>query len=215
MATPGSAFASCDSFHANVQAYDNSGSGYFGNFAHIYVNTSDTINGLNKAIGRTLLVFDNAQTGNVEFGWTANNGGYAKAVAASDYMVNGFTQPPNLFGSTYPLNMDTHYSFRIENANDIKIFRYYFDGQSSPIGYSPTMSFNEGYAVTNDERNTNCDTLYTDMTGLQDMISNGSWYDYNNFACWTNTSSGWYLHSAAGSTIDVNTTADQWGAPGC
>ncbi len=189
--------------------------GFFGDFAHIYVNTLKTINGLNDAIVRSLLIYNSAQTSNVEFGWTANNGGYSSGVPFSDYMVASATQKPTFFGSMYPLNFDVYYRFKIENVNDIGIFRYYFEGQTTPLGYSPTMSFNDGYALANSEHRNTCDTLYTDLTGLQDMISNGTWSNYSLIGCWYNTSNDWYIHLNSNSGITVNQTTDTWGAPGC
>lgn len=215
VATLGRASASCGGTHQNVMAYDNSGSGYFGNFAQVYVNTSSTIDSLHTFIFRSLFVYNYAQTSNVEFGWTAHNSVYSNAVPYSEYMVASTTQPPNFFGSQYPLNNGTHYRFRIENVGNIGIFRYYFEGQNTPIGYSPTMSFNSGYAVTNSEHYNTCDTLYTDMTGLQDMISNDTWFSYSKIARWCNSTTDWYLHDdTSSSDIYVNQTPDNWGGLG-
>ena len=187
-------FAACQSAHRNVMTFDNNGAAFFGNFAHVYVNTVNTISGLQNTIARTLSVWNGAETSNVEFGWTAHNGAYANAVPVSDYMVASTTQPPTLYGNSYPLNNNVYYRFKIQNVNSNGISRYYLDGQTSPIGYSPTMSFNEGYVTTNSEHYNTCDTMWTDMTGLQDNPSAGTWTNYSTISCWADTSSDWYVH---------------------
>jgi hypothetical protein len=198
--------ASCVTHHTNVQAYDSGGNDSFGEQANIYVNTYATLSTLQDAIARTILIWNDAQTSNVEFGWNDDNLGYDVPIVISDYEVQGTTQAPSAWPS-YPLSYNTSVNFRIENVGDRGIFRYVVGNEGSPIAYSPTMGFNEGWPVTNSEHYNNCDTLWTDMSGLEDQISVApeSWESYVSLNCWADTSvNDWYLHEVSSDEIQVN-----------
>lgn len=203
------ALNTCVNHHTNVEAYDASASNYYGNKGYVYINTSGALAGLKDAIWRSLFVISTTGTQDVEFGWTDNNSVYLAPTVASDYEVAGTTQPPS-FWPSFNLNTNSNVRFRIENLGGHGIFRYVVDGQTSPIAYSPTMSFNSGFAMANDEHYNNCDTLFTDMFSMQDQIGlNDTWGDWGSLACLVNTSvNAWYLHEVTGTELQVNQDAN-------
>jgi hypothetical protein len=201
-ATP--AFASCSSFHTNVDGYDTSGN-YYGNKAFIYVNTNTVINGLQSAIFRNLFVVSGAGD-DVEVGWTANNGGHSNPTVYAEWVNRGVDSGPQYY-TGYSLSTDTDYRFFAENVGHIDIFRFYVDGESSPFNYSPTMNFNTGEVLTNSEHYNTCDSLYTHMYALGHMRSDGSWHDYDNLACYYNNSGGnWLFEKNSNTELHVDQT---------
>lgn len=117
------------------------------------------------------------------------------------YWVDGGTPGQKIYKS---LSENTSYRFRVENDGHIEIFRFYFNGDSSPFKYSPTMNFNTGFPIGNSERYNNCDSLWTHMYDLSYQIADGSWSSsWGNWACWGNTSNGWYLHKDSDSELHV------------
>jgi len=215
VASQESALASCAAYHANVMSQDAANPDAFGNEGFIYVNTKSALLHLQDVIFRSLFIYPSAMT-NVEFGWTDNNGGYTTPTPYSDYTVHGMTQPPTFYGNyARILNYNTSVRFRIENTGGRGIFRYVIAEQPSPIGYSPTMTFNGGSALTNSEHHNNCGTLWTDMYSLQEQtqISPEIWSaTYFDLECWNNTSiNGWYLHKFSDGEVQVNQTVGGWG----
>jgi len=104
-------------------------------------------------------------------------------------MINGVTQNLTVLNYNPPYN--TSINFRIENVGGREIFRYVVDNQSSPIGYSPTMPFNGGYPVTDSEHRLSCDSLWTDISGLQEQTNYNpvTWStNYSDLECWRNDS---------------------------
>jgi hypothetical protein len=204
-ASTAAAANACVSHHANAEAYDAQGSVFWGTKGYIYINTQNTLSGLNDAIWRSFLDFSGNGTQNVEFGWTDHNGGYSSPTPGSDYMVATTTQPPS-FWPSFTLHYDSNVRFRIENLSNQGVFRYVIDGQSSPIAYSPTMNFNQGFAVTNSEHYNSCDTMWTDMFSLQHQYAiNPGWSDWANITCWADTSQNdWYVHAVSSTEVQVN-----------
>jgi hypothetical protein len=207
-ASTAAAANACVSHHTNVEGYDAQGSGFWGTKGYIYINTAGALTGLNDAIWRTFLVISGSQTQNVEFGWTDNNGGHSSPVPGSDYMVGGMTQPPS-FWPSFSLDYNSNVRFRIENLGNQGVFRYVIDGQSAPIAYSPTMTFDTGFTVANSEHYNSCDTLWTDMFSLQHQTAiNPAWSDWANIACWFSSSvNDWYLHKITSTEVQVDQNA--------
>jgi hypothetical protein len=210
---PISASASCSSDHENVEASDYEFFGAYGNKGYIYLNKEATLSNLNDTVGRTFAVVSDNGEQDVEFGWLDNDtiGGtdYTTPTPVSDYMIGGITQNPTPL-TGYTLSYDTDTWFRIDNVGGNEIFRYVIDGQSSPIGYSPTMNFNVGWPLTNSERYNTCDSLYTHQYDLSEDVSGGSdpvWQDYSTLECFANTSSDWYMHINSDTNLDVTQTA--------
>jgi hypothetical protein len=209
--------ATCASHHANVEAYDSGGNESFGEQANIYVNEYASLSSLQDMIARTIFLMNDAQTSDVEFGWVDDDYGYSDPVVVSDYMVQGTTQPPS-FWVSYSLSYDTTVNFRIENVGDQGVFRFVVADEGSPIAYSPTMGFNEGWPVTNSEHYNTCDTLWTNMSGLEDQYSLQPeiWESYVDVNCWNNTSvNDWYLQKVNSDEIQVNQNSggsqETWG----
>lgn len=203
------ALADCVSHHTNVDSTDPTRDGY-GNSGNGYINTQTTLSNLQAAIWRSFEVWNDAQTSYVEFGWTDKNGGYTTPTPASDYMVNGMVQPPK-FLPGQNLGYNTYDNFEVENYGAKEIFRYYIGG--TLIGYSPTMSYNQGPIVDNDEHYNNCDSLWTDAYALQDQTATPStWVNWGDVGCWANASvNDWYLHKVATTEFQVNQTVGGWG----
>lgn len=136
LVTAAPTLASCTTQHANVEAYD-SYSNHHGNRGNVWVNSSGVINNLQDALYRSLFI---AYDGNnwVEVGWGAgpNNitGNSGPTVYA--YWNNNGSPGQQIYKS---LSEDTYYTFTVENVGHIGIWRYYFDSESSPFAYSPTM----------------------------------------------------------------------------
>ncbi len=195
------ASASCTSQHENVNAYDKSGT-YFGNRGNIYINTSAVINSLHDALYRSLFIF--VDTKNVvEVGWGAgpnNITGHSNPTVYA-FWVNGGT--PGHFTYT-SVSEDTNRTFTVENVGHIEIFRFYFDGESSPFAYSPKMTFDFASPLTNSEHYNTCDSLWTHMYGLNYFQNDGTWSSsYGDLECAGNSAEGWYLHKDSNSELHV------------
>ena len=197
----------CVNHHANVASYDAQGPSFWGTKGYIYINTAGALTGLQNTVARTFLVYAGSYTADVEFGWVDNDGGYSSPTPVSDYMVAGTTQPPS-FWPTFPLHTNSNVRFRIENLGNQGVFRYVIDGRSSPIAFSPTMDFNQGFAVTNSEHYNSCDTMWTDMFSLQHQYAiNPGWSDWANITCFRVTDpsiNDWYLHAVTSTEVQVN-----------
>ena len=196
--------AACNSVHQNAEGYDNSYPRY-GNHGRIYVNTSATIGGLQAAIHRSLFVVGSFWENDVEVGWTANNGSHSGPTVFSEWVNRGSDSGPRFY-TGISLLYDTDYKFEVKNVGHVKIFRYVVDGESSPFDYSPTMNFNLGTIVTNSERRNTCDTMYTEMTSLGYIDSNGNLnFGYGHLACFYNPpANGWKLNIIDNQHIKVD-----------
>jgi|GEM_PF-2263355 len=211
------ALASCSASHDNIEAWDLAFYGAYGNRGSIYVNTDATLDNLNGIIARTFSVVSSNGMNDVEFGWADDIEGYNVPTVASDSEIGGNTATATMYPS-YGLSYDTDYRFRIENLGDHDIFRYVVDGQSSPIGYSPTMNFNVGFVLTNSEHYNTCDSLWTHQYGLNEQVTSGSspvWQSYTTLACFVNDSvPAWYLHVNSETDLQVTQTASGGIGPG-
>lgn len=199
LAVPAS--ASCISAHENVQAKDAGGFQY-GNRGNIYVNSSTVINSLQDSLYRSLMVFDNGSNF-VEVGWGAGphniTGNSGPTVFA--FWINDGVSGKKIWSS---LTTDTDRTFTVENVSQVRIFRFYFDGESSPFAFSPTMDFNYGLLAPNSEHYNTCDSLWAHMNGLNYFDASGNWsVSYGNLECWYNSSTGWYLYKNSDSELHV------------
>ncbi len=199
------ASASCTSAHQNVVADDVS-SGHYGNRGNIYVNTSSVINSLHNALYRSLFIQYDGKNW-VEVGWGAgpNNitGNSGPTVYA--YWVNKGTPGQHIYKS---LSEDTNRTFTVENAGHIEIWRFYFDSESSPFAYSPTMIFNSSTALANSEHYNTCDSLWTHMYGLNYFSSGGVWRSWGDLECSYNDSTGWYLYKNSNTELHVYSSSN-------
>src|SRR6266487_3699459 len=87
----------------------------------------------------------------------------------------GSTRGPQVSTSTSPLSEDTNRTFTVENAGHIEIWRFYFDSESSPFAYSPTMIFNSSTALSTSQLRTPCNSLWTHMYCLNYISSGAVW----------------------------------------
>lgn len=221
LASQAPALASCNFLHVNVEADITSTSFEYGTKGYIYVNTQTTLSNLHNTIGRTYALIDSSGLDDVEFGWadkiqTDNGHTYTTPIPASDYMINGVTATAHALTS-YTLTYNTDVRFRIENLGDNEIFRYVIDGQTTPIGYSPTMPFNRGFPLTNSEHYNTCDSLWTDMHSLSYQYNlTPTWYSWSITQCFANDSTdGWYLHLVSATEIQVNQSSTNGWGNGC
>ncbi len=197
------ASGSCTSAHQNVSALDADG-GRYGNRGNIYVNSGSVINNLHDALYRSLFVQYDGRNW-VEVGWGAGpnsiTGGGPTVYA---YWVNSGTPGQVIYKS---LSEGSNRTFTVENVGHVEIWRYYFDSESSPFAYSPTMIFNSSTISTNSEHYNVCDSLWTHMYGLNYFSSGGDWRTWGDLECNYNDSTGFYLHKVSNSEIYVNQTS--------
>lgn len=203
--SPAPARASCASAHTNVAGWDAAANRY-GNGGEIYVNTSSTLGSLQSSVFRSL--FDAYDTGNdVEVGWTDNNGGHQVPTVYAEWLNRGVDSGPQFY-TGYSLNYDTNYNFKVQNDGHLEIFRFYVDGQTTPLNYSPTMDFNLGAILTNSEHYNTCDSLWTHMYDLSYFNSAGNWVSgYGNlqeYSC--NSGGNWLLSIRSNSELYVDQT---------
>jgi hypothetical protein len=186
---PPAAYA-CGTAHENVEGYDYTDP-HYGNGGLQYVNTSSTLSTLHGPIFRSLFIW--SDSGNdVEVGWTDDNGGHNSPVVYAEWVNRGVDSGPQFY-TGYSLNYNTDYTFKVQNIGHQYIFRYYIDGQGTPFNYSPTMNFQQGYALSNSERHNNCgDSMWTHQYSLQYFSSSGSWNNYSSLAeYYCNATNGW------------------------
>ncbi|MGH3399250.1 MAG: hypothetical protein ACRDPO_31645 [Streptosporangiaceae bacterium] len=125
----------------------------------------------------------------------------------SDYLMDG--HEGNVVTLPYSPTENTDVRFRIENVGNNDIWRYVVDGQSSPIGYSPTMNFNYGNPHTNSEHYVSCDSLWTHMWNLEYAIDQTpDWSSsFQNLKCYLNDSvNDWLFDKISNSELQVNET---------
>lgn len=204
LGTAAPALAACTAHHTNVEGYDTAAIRY-GNSASIYVNTSSTVSSSVDSIFRSLFVSNGSFDNDVEVGWTANNGGHSGPTVYSEWVNRGADSGPQFY-TGYSLNYDTHYRFSVINVGHIDIFRFLVDGQSSPFNYSPTMNFNRGTVITNSEHHNTCDSMWTDMSGLEYFDSSGNYVSgYGNLACYYNGSiNDWLFNKISNTELKVD-----------
>ena len=138
----------------------------------------------------------------VEVGWGAGphniTGNAGPTVFA--YWWNSGT--PGQF--TYKsLTADQDYVFTVENVGQVGIFRFYFDNESDPFAYSPTMIFQSSTVLANSEHYNTCDSLYTHMYGLNYFSVGGDWRTWGDLECNYNDSTGWYLYKNSNTELHV------------
>jgi hypothetical protein len=107
------------------------------------------------------------------------------------------------------LKYDMSYGFAVDNVGHIKIFRFFFNGESSPFKYSPTMTFNTGQPIGNSERNNWCQSLWAHMYNLSDQTSDGSWETWDNWNWCLNSSARnkHYIHKDSATELHVTATS--------
>jgi hypothetical protein len=199
------AHSSCVTHHTNVEGEDAGENSAFGNKGRVYINTKAVIDSLQSSIFRSFFVVG-PPGWNVEDGWTANNGGQRAPQAYGDWEINGQTAAPTLSGQL--LGEDSDHDFRIENASDAKIWRFYTGSESSPFAFSPTMNFNDGTPFTNSEHYQNCDSLDGGMSNLSFAFTIENWTSgYDNLKCAFDNSSTWFFHKDSNSALNVNQTS--------
>jgi len=198
--------ADCDA-HANVNGYRLSY--HYGTFGHVYTNKQATVNQYDAPFIRSLFAYYDSNNW-VEVGWLAHDYGegsprvYAYWRNRGNYRSGG---PQFAYGV---LSYNDFYRFYVENVGHIEIWRFYFNGYTSPFTYTPTMNFDTAQPWGNSERW--CDyrvSLFTDMYGLNDYTSGGTWEDWDNWAGCINGSdrNKYYLHRISSTELLVNTNS--------
>jgi len=159
------------------------------------------INSLHDALYRSLFIQYDSHNW-VEVGWGAgpNNitGNSGPTVYA--YWVNKGTAGQKVYKS---LSEDTNKTFTVENVGHVEIWRFYFDSESSPFAYSPTMIFDSSTALANSEHYNTCDSLWTHMYGLNYFSVGGVWRSWGDLECGGNNSTGWYLYRNSNTELHV------------
>jgi hypothetical protein len=179
-------------------------SNHYGTRADVYVNTNSTVNAYDYGFVRSLgVISDNNNF--VEVGWSAHIAGTTSPQVFAEWNDRGTVGSFN-----YKLvNYGTNYGFTVDNVGHIEIFRFYFDGESSPFQYSPTMNFDTGEPLGNSERRNWCQSLYAHMYNLNDMTPSGSWETWDNWAGCKNTTSRnpYYMHKDSDTELHVTSSS--------
>ncbi|HEV2372741.1 MAG TPA: hypothetical protein VGS19_11280 [Streptosporangiaceae bacterium] len=186
--------------HQNVEADDNGpGQTAYGNQAMIATNGQGTLNGTRAQVSRSLFIW--FSPGNdVEVGWATGGSPMNEPTLYAEWVDNGQDSLQQWAG-TIGAGADWH--FEVDNAHGIGIFRFHFDGATRPFNYSPTMRFNQGWALTNSERRNTCDTLWTHFSSLQDQTSLTHWQPWAQLVCFADTAPGWNMAEISNSELFV------------
>jgi hypothetical protein len=199
-----SAASPCAANHVNVEG-DDYNAVHYGNLADIYVNTASVINNLNSSIFRSIFVL-NSFGNDVEVGWMANDEGYSDPTVYAEWINRGADSSPQPFGLQV-LNENSYSGFFVDNVGHVDIFRFYVGDLR--FNYSPTMTFNTGYTVTNSEHYNQCDSLWTEMNNLEYQYADGTWSSsYNDLVCYSDDSvNAWLLNDEiSNSEVQVDLT---------
>lgn len=186
--------AACSTYRTNVDGTDAANVVEYGDQGYVYVNTSETLSGLNNTIYRSLFIISTAGN-DVEVGWAAGpdiGSPMNKPTLYAEWVSDGTDSLPQFNGT---INSNTNYQFVVKNVGDVGIWRFVFSNDSSPFDYSPTMNFNTGQAVTNSEHHNNCDTMWAHFYNLEDAPNTDSWTNYGDYECLSDNSiNGWYFN---------------------
>lgn len=184
------ASSSCSAAFAQVEG--GRSSSHYGVRANVYVNTNSTVNAYNDGFVRSLGVFYNSNNW-VEVGWSAHIEGTTSPQVFAEWQ-NG---SGNHGYYNYKLvSYDTNYKFWAVNLpGGNPIFQFWFDGDTSPFHYSPTMNFGTAQPLGNSERHNWCQSLYAHFYNLNDYTSSG-WETWDNWnACLNSTARNpYYMH---------------------
>lgn len=189
----------CSQAHANVEG--GRLSFQYGVNGEVYVNTEPTVNAYNYGFVRSLAVIPDSSDF-VEVGWSAHIAGTTSPQVFAEW-ENGYG---NYGSKNYKLvNYGTDYGFTIDNVGHVEIFRFYFDTETSPFQYSPTMAFDTGQPIGNSERNNWCQSMWAHMYNLSNQGSDGSWGTWYGWAWCYNTSARnpYYVHKDSDSELHI------------
>lgn len=201
-AAPASAENTCSVESANVEG--GRLSYHYGVNGEVYVNTSATVNAYNNGFVRSLgVIVDNNNW--VEIGWSAHIAGTTSPQVFAEWDNAGTPGSKNYKLVSY----DTDYGFTIANVGHVEIFRFYFNTETSPFAYSPTMSFDTGQVLGNSERRNWCQSLYAHMHNLADQLSDGSWETWDNWTGCKNTTvrNPYYMHKDSDTELHVTSSS--------
>jgi hypothetical protein len=199
------------SVHENIEGYDagqpepNGASS--GNRALIFINGSGVISSLHDFIARSLFVLNNTDPldNNAEVGWGVGGAGPSSPEAYAEWVNRGVNSDAQFYPG-YTLTPGNNTVFTVVNTGGIGIFRFYVDSQSSPFYYSATLNFNSGWIATNSERYNNCDSVFTQMSGLNyySLVSSTWFSNYLDLECYNTSAPGWYFDKISNSEEQVN-----------
>jgi hypothetical protein len=194
--------SSCSAAVANVEG--GRSSFHYGVNGEAYVNTSTTVNAYNDGFVRSFgVIVDNNNW--VEIGWSAHIAGTTSPQAFAEWDNNGTPGAKNYKLVSY----GTDPGFQIQNVGHIEIFRFYFNTETSPFAYSPTMTFNTGQPIGNSERHNWCQSLYAHMQNLADQLSDGSFETWDDWSWCLNDSARnpYYIHKDSSTEFHVTATS--------
>jgi hypothetical protein len=143
----------------------------------------------------------------VEVGWLAHNYGKSSPTVFAYWDNNGSEPSSPTFHGT--LNYDTDKLFWTVNPpGGNPIFQFWFDNDSSPFEYSPTMTFGTAMPMGNSERHNWCQSLYAHLYNLNDYTSSG-WETWDNWVGCFNTSARnpYYMHKNSDTEFHVTATS--------
>ncbi len=202
-AAPSAAADSCSAAKANVEGARFSS--HYGARGDVYVNTEPTVDAYkNDLFVRSMVVImDNKDF--VEVGWLAHV--YRTYPTVFAYWNNNGSTPssPTFHGT---LSYDNTYKFWTVNPpGGDPIFQFWFDGNTSPFEYSPTMGFGTAKPMGNSERHNWCQSLWAHFTNLNDYTTSG-WETWDTWTYCVNTSvrNKYYMHKDSDTEFHVTGT---------
>ncbi len=192
-AAPSASASSCSTAFAQVEG--GRSSSHYGVRADVYVNTNSTVNAYSSdGFVRSLAVILNSNNW-VEVGWSAHIEGTTSPQVFAEWQ-NTSGSSNHGFKNYKLVSYDTNRTFWLVNLpGGNPIFQFWFDGDSSPFAYSPTMAFGTAPPLGNSERHNWCQSLYAHMYNLNDYTSSGweTWDSWN--ACLNSTARNpYYMH---------------------
>lgn len=165
----------------------------FGNRGDIFVNSGFNYGDLNNSIHRSLFVWGGGLDSNgkflndVEVGWTANNGSHTLPVSYTEWVNRGVDS-----GIKFEVNLSVGatYNFRVQDGDANNLWTFF--QETTDLGQSTLMNFDDGRAITNSERRNTCDSGFAHFTLLKTCNTHNpcSWLTYGVLACYADDMSG-------------------------
>lgn len=125
-------------------------------------SSASTVNAYNDGFVRSLGVILNSNNW-VEVGWSAHIEGTTSPQVFAEWQ-NTSASSNHGYKNYKLVSYDTNYKFwAVDLPGGNPIFQFWFDGDTSPFAYSPTMAFGTAPPLGNSERHNWCQSLYAHM----------------------------------------------------
>ena len=188
------ASAACEANHQNLEGNNTGNTNIFGNRGGIFVNSGIDYNDLHSSIHRSLFVWGGGLSSSgkflndVEVGWTAGQSSGTFPFSYTEWVNRGVDS-----GVHHELDLvvGATYNFRVQDGDGNNLWTFFQN--STDLGQSALMNFNDGRAITNSERRNTCDSGYAHFTSLQTCNTHTpcSWLTYGVLACYSDDMTGY------------------------